>query len=99
MFHFKTDLPKGNACQFEEKVPIFSGSTIFYDWENTIPGERVFQQCPDICTELNEYHSEGMIVRECVETESGGAQWQDPDITACEISITALQLCEISQVF
>ena len=63
-----------------------------------MPGERRFQQCPETCANLNEYNSEGMIVRECVKTESGGAQWKDPDITACEISITTLELCEISQV-
>ena len=86
------------VCPSEESVPIFTSSSIFYDWSEAKPGETRSQSCPEICDTFLDTPSTGVIVRECRLMADGIAQWQEIDMRSCGFSSIALLLCETSQV-
>ena len=82
-------------CLAELDVPVYPGSTVVYGWPVTEGGSSQTQPCPTICQEVTDYPSGAVVERVC-QRESG--QWLETTITRCGLSITALQLCETTQV-
>ena len=82
-------------CEAEADVPVYPGSSVTYSWSWTEGGRSQTQPCPDICQELIDYPSGAVVERRC---HGDSGQWLDTDFTACGLTITALQLCEASQV-
>ena len=76
-------------------VPVYPESTVVYSWAVTEGGSSQTQPCPTICQEVTDYPSGAVVERVC-QRESG--QWMETNITRCGLSITALQLCETTQV-
>ena len=82
-------------CEAEADVPVYPGSSVTYSWSWTEGGRSQTQPCPDICQELIDYPSGAVVERLC---HGDSGQWLGTDFTACGLTITALQLCEASQV-
>ena len=82
-------------CEAEEDVPVYPGSSVRYSWPATEAGSRGTATCPDICQEVIDTPSGAVVERVCAR-DSG--QWLETNITPCGLTITALQLCEASQV-
>ena len=83
------------VCPAEADVPVYPGSTVTFSWPATEAGNSRTQPCPHLCQEVISTPPGAVVERVC-QTDSG--QWLETNITGCGLSITALKLCEATQV-
>ena len=87
------------GCPAQTNLPLFPGSGITYSWTDTAANDAQRVPCSELrlCQGLADV-SGGMVVRRCVGGDST-AEWLPVDFSGCGLSITALRLCEASQVY
>ena len=81
-------------CPEELDVPLYSGSSFTYSWNETEIGSILFHECPPECSEVAEYPEGAMLVRECLDVGGEIGEWMAVDLNRCQLSQTALELCE-----
>ena len=94
---FITPQPVGVVtCPPESNVPLYPGSSFTYTWGETEVGRSLSQECPQECSDVAEYAEDAALVRRCVEVEEDAGEWMMVELTGCQLSRIALDLCEAS---
>ena len=67
-----------------------------YSWPETDLGFVAMVSC--ICGNIDTAEISRLAVRECAGSFAEGAAWNEPDISQCQFSDAAVQLCDASTV-